>query len=347
MIRPQAILIVVLLLPFQQLGAQSKNQDRNVKIKVPIAWVDEVRNYDFKQNNTTLIKAFESFIHPDSLVGSDAYSHEEGGIFNPFFVDLDGDQKAELIALFGWSESYPTLAVFKQIDHDWFLLYFEPFYMFYNEPELQIANSFSKNKTFYIRWLYERGSGIYCDAYHFYKILNNRVYPCLELINKAHIFGWGLYLNQTVEMDFKFNCVTSDDLFVSYRYNFFPGAVYESDLLWNGHEDISFVKGENGINYQWDTVSNTYRPQVYDRQEALTEEKISCFGAFGNDTLFVRAFDYEIHQTLETGTLEQKTLLQKYLELVKKEHKAVAPAGEMEEKVKIGDLKFYDIKKKE
>jgi hypothetical protein len=317
-----------------------------LKIKVPTEWINKLRNYNYKQNNLTLLTEFEGFIKPDSLAGSKELSHEDGGILNPMFVNLDNDLNDELIGLFGWSEEEPTLAVFKMIGQDWYLLYLESFYMFYNSPELQVANTFSANKTFYIRWLYERGSGIYADGYHFYKLINNKVYPCLQLINDAHILGWGLYLNQEIKMSFKFNCSNDDELWVTYNFNFFPGVVSESDSPWDSHQEISFVKGENGLSYRWDTTTFTYQPQfyTYDR-ENLSELKISCFGAFGNDTLFVRAFDYEINQTLETGTAEQKKLLQKYLDIVKAKGHAVSPTGEMEEKGQVGKLKFFGTKK--
>lgn len=347
MIRPLTILFFFLTLSFRQSVAQTNTTDRNVKIKIPTEWIGKLRNYDYKENNLTLLIQFESFIKPDSLAGSKAFSREDGSILNPMFVNLDSDMNDELIGLFGWNEEEPILAVFKMIGKDWYLLYHEPFYMFYNSPELQVVNNFSANKTFYIRWLYERGSGIYCDAYHFYKLIDNKVYPCLALINRAHILGWGLYLNQMVEMKFKFNCANADELWVTFDYNFFPGAVYESDVSWEGHEEISFVKGDYGLSYRWDTTTFTYRPHFYNSPDDLTEEKISCFGAFGNDTLFVRAFDYEIEQTLEKGTAEQKKLLQKYLDIVKSDQKAVAPTGEMEEKAKIGGLRFYGTKQKE
>lgn len=339
------LILIIFFLICGQVFSQTQHSDRNVKIKVPTEWINKLRNYDYKQDNLTLLTQFESFIIPDSLAGSNAFSQEGGGILNPMFVNLDNDANDELIGLFGWSEEEPTLAVFKMIGKDWYLLYLEPFYMFYNAPELQVANNFSANKTFYIRWLYERGSGIYCDAYQFYKLIDNKVYPCLALINRAHIFGWGMYLNQMIEMNFKFNSANADELWVTYDYNFFPGAVYESDVPWEGHEEISFVKGDNGISYRWDTTTFTYRPQTYNSPEDLTEEKISCFGAFDNDTLFVKAFDYEIKQTLEKGTSEQKKLLQKYLDIVKIEQHAVSPTGEMEDKGQVGKLKFYGTKK--
>lgn len=339
------ILLFFLLLISSNVGAQNAS-DKN-KIKVPSEWIGKLRNYDYKQNNLTLLTEFESFIKPDSLEGSQLYSSEVGGMLYPMFVNLDNDEADELIGLFGWSEEYPTLAVFKLIGVDWYIIHLEPFYMFYSSPELQVANNFSVNKLFYIRWLYERGAGVYCDAYHFYKVINNEVYPCLTLINRAYILGWGLYLNQEVEMKFSLNSVSADELWVKYNYNFFPGAVYLDDMPWEDHEEISFVKGEKGLTYYWDSTTYTYQPRIYNSPDDLNKEKIACFGAFGNDTLFVKAFDNETKQTLNNGTSEQKMLLQKYLDIVEFEHKAIAPTGELEEKTKIGGLKFYGTKQKE
>lgn len=346
MSRHKIIIALVLVLTYTQAFSQSQNQDRNVKIKVPIEWIEKLRQYDYKHSNLTILKEFEEFIKPDSLVGSKESEHEDGGILNPMSVNLDNEQTEELIGLFGWSESNPTLAVFKLIDNSWYLIYTEPFYSFYYEPELQVANNFSANKTFYIRWLYERGSGVYCDAYHFYKLIDNKVVPCLQLINSAHIFGWGLYLNQTVDMKFKFNCATADELWVSYNYNFFPGAVFENDVPWKGHEEISFAKSDDGIEFSWDKKACKYRPSFNNREDGLTADKIACFGAFGNDTLFVRAFDHEIKQILKEGRKDQQKFLKKYLDIVKKKGKAVSPTGVIEEKGQIGGHKFYGTKKK-
>lgn len=319
----------------------------NVKIKIPTEWIEKLFKYDYKNNKKEFLEQFEGYIKPYSLDGSAYLNHPNDWVLNPMFVNLDNDPENEIIGLFGWSQEHPVLAVFKKIDKSWFLLYLEPFFMKYQPPELQVANDFSANKTFYIRRVYDGGSGIYRDAYDFYKIINNRVYPCLELINEARIYGWGLYLNQKVNMKFKFNSANADNLWVTYDYSFFPGAIYDNDVLWGAHEEISFVKGENkGVSYSWDTISNTYQPFIYfdTLKEGLTKDKIACLGAFGNDTLFVKAFKYEIDQTLERGGDEQKTQLQKYLDIVRAKGKAVSPNGELEEKNQQGGTKFYGVK---
>lgn len=299
--------------------AQKENNVGNSRIKISAEWIHQLRNYDYQQDNSSLLRQFEKYISPDSLAGSQENIHT--AFINPMFVDIDNDGNEELIGLLGWNESEPTLFVSKMIENDWYLIYYESFNVYYYSPELQVANNFSANKTFYIRWLYHRGSGIYCDAYHFYKLIDNKVYPCLDLVNSAHVSGWGLYLHQKVEMSFKFNSANADGLWVYYNYSFSPGVVCEDDVSWENHDDISFVKGGNGLNYYWDSTTFSYQPQIYNRQDALTEEKIACFGAFGNDTLFVKAFQYEINETLEKGTAEQKRVLQKYLDIVKSENK--------------------------
>ena len=296
----------------------------------------------------TLIREFEKLISPDTLV-LPYYGNprQEDGILNPIITNLDNDEQEEIIALIGWTENYPMLTVFKQIDKQWYLIFIETFHVHYSSPELNIANVPSKNKTFYIRWLYERGSGIFRDSYHFYKLIDNKVYHCLELVNEAQIFGWGLYLNQQVQSSFKFNSSTADKIWVVYDYNFFPGAVYDTDAPWDAHIDISFVKGEQGVSYQWDSLPHSYKLHFYSQKDDLTDQKIACFGAFGNDSLFAIAFDYELKETLEKGTEKQKKLLAKYFELAKTSSTVPSPTGGLEEKGQVGGLKFYGAKKKE
>jgi hypothetical protein len=315
------------------------------RIKIPAGWIAQVASYSYDgTNREQLLHEFESFIRPDSIHTQREYAHDYG-IFNPLFVNLDEDQQNELIVILGWSEDEPTMAVFKNIDRTWYLVYMEPFNIFYRSPELTIANTYSKNKTFYIRWLYDRGSGVYRDAYHFYKLIDNRVYHCLELINDAHIGGWGLYLNQSVSLDFDFGGEGVDAISAMYDYSFFPGAVDRNDPAWTSDEEMYFVSGHEQVSYLWDDTSYTYKPVFNDYDSGLlTMDKLSCFGAFGNDSLFVEAFDYEIGKTLETGNEMQKKLLKQYLGLVAEYGHAEAPSGKLEEKTEIGGLKFYGPK---
>jgi hypothetical protein len=308
---------IFFLLCWGELFPQNKEFAKHLKVKVPNEWVSRLRTIQTSKEKIKLLEDFEKIIRPDTLVGTSTTAHLDNAILNPLFINLDSDKGEEIIALFGWTEYYPSLVVFKEINDFWHLIYHESFSMFYTSPVLLVANNYSVNKVFYIRNLTDRGSGIYSDELHFYKVINGEVHPCLNLLNRAHIYGWGLNLNQWTKVDFEFNSASADELWVTYNYNFFAGPIAEGDQPWDGHDEVPFVKGENSVMYKWDTLSLSYEPHFYKNlKEGLTAKKIECFRNFGNDTLFVRAFDYEIKQTLTKGTRDQKKFLQKYLSRV-------------------------------
>jgi hypothetical protein len=342
------ISLSLLLASCKQPKKAAPKQGFHTDIFIPSAWIDKVKNYDYKQNNAPLLKEFDSFLKPDSLFVpsfQENLDKTKAGILNPIFTDLDGDGNNELLCTIGWIEEHPSMAVFKKIGADWHLLYLEDYYMFYNSPDMYIANNYAKNKTFYFRRVYQRGSGVYADGYSFYKLINNKVYPCLELVNKAYIVGWGLYINQKVSMTLNFTEYEGDALWVKYDYLFFPGPINENDADWDSNEDLQLIKGENSVLYEWNNEKSIYKLDVKPNKneyDVLNAEKIACFGAFGNDSLFVKAFDPEIKQTLQTGTAMQKKILKRYLDILK--HDKIAATQKLEEKTQVGGTKFYGPK---
>jgi hypothetical protein len=318
------------------------------RISIPAWWIEKVKHFNFTGDDTTLLRQFDGFFMPDTLSNPHAQHIDPGygRVFNVLAADLDGDTSNELICLLGWDITSPDLCVFKQIQGCWRLIYRERIDTFYGSPTLYVANCFSKNKTFYLRRVNEHGSGIYIDGYSFYKLIDNKVYRCLDLVNDAHIYGWGLYLNQAVKMNFEFSGDQDDAVDVDYVYNFFPGSIYKSDCPWCAHEDIPLIKGDNNVFYEWDNKQHIYKltiPPYNNSAEDLTAQKIACFGNFGNDTLFVSAFRDQIDQTLKTGNPRQKKILKKYLALVKRDNKAIAM--EQEKKTVAGGTSFYGPKK--
>jgi hypothetical protein len=332
----------------------SKNEHDNQKnnkingIKIPSWWIEKASHFNYTRDNIALLRQFNSFVKPDTLFNPHA-EHVDPGygrVFNILFTDLDGETGDEMIGLLGWDYSSPDLCVFKQLKGDWYLVYREEIDTFYGSPTLYVANCFSKNKTFYLKRVYDHGSGVYIDGYSFYKLINNKVYKCLDIINDAHIYGWGLYMNQAVKTSFEFSGDENDEVYVDYVYNFFPGAVNKGDCSWCANEDIPLVKGDDNVPYIWDNKLHIYKlsiPSYNDRPENLTERKIACFGAFGNDTLFVDAFRNQIDETLKTGTPQQKKILKKYLTLVKRDKKA--KTEELIKTTEAGGTSFYRSKK--
>jgi len=334
------------MFPFFSAYAQNKEipVDYNVNIKIPSEWIEKVRHFNYTRNDSTLLHEFESFLAPDTLANPHAEHIDPGygRVLNPMFVNLDGDTSNELISLIGWDITCPYLCVFKEKQGSWYLIYKEEVDTFYDTPTLAVANCFSKNKTFYLKRVYEHGSGIYIDGYSFYKLIDNKVYRCLDLVNDAHIYGWGLYMNQAVTMSFEFSGDNSDGVFVEYNYDFFPGSIKKGNCSWCVNDNIPLIKDNASVNYTWDNKQLVYKldiPSYQNSIDDLTAAKISCFGAFGNDTLFVSAFEDQIKEVLKTGTKEQKKILNKYLKIVSKNGKAVTE--EMQETNQAGGTTFY------
>jgi hypothetical protein len=308
---------------------QSENKDGyNVKIIMPIQWINKVFEFDYSNDSNNLASEFAEIISIYNMIDEtnttqhNLYRDEDTmpWYINCMITDIDEEPGPEITAIFGLPlETYQALLVFKKIGKNWYLLYYEPFYMHYNPPELYIANNYSPNKVFFIRQLHGRGSGIFQDAYHFYKLIDGKVYPCLVLLNESRIYGWGLILNQDINTNFKFYASDSDKLWVTYNYNFFAGPVYENDVPWEAHTEISFVKGKDATGYTWDNEEKKYIPNFYTYSpDDLTEEKIMCFWTFGDDELFIKAFDFEIRKTLEKGTKAEKKILQWYIDNIKR-----------------------------
>ena len=340
--------LALLLWPCCAAYAQNSRKDTtnyNVHIKIPSAWIEKVRHFRYDRRDPQLLQEFKKLIDPKFWDTNDGRKNdsEEGCVFNPMFVNLDGAVTDELICFLGWDDTHPYLTVFKKIKGGWYLLYLEGIDTFYEVPPVLVAGGFSKNKVFYFSHVDDHGSGIYVSNYSFYKLINNRVYKCLSIVDDAHIYGWGLFLNQKVKTSFQFGGIR-DDINVSYIYNFFPGAVREGDCPWCSNEDIPLVSGDNNIFYEWDDKRKKYKlsPLADNDPDNLTAQKIACFGDFGNDKLFVKAFRKEIDEKMKEGTPEQKKLLKQYLALVEKNGKALTE--ELEEKSSTGQTKFYGPK---
>lgn len=340
--------LALLLWPCFAAYAQNGDKDTtnyNVHIKIPTAWIEKAKHFDYTRDSTQLLLEFEKMVSPRSLRANDGRENdrEDRCIFNPMFVNLDGAGTNELVCFLGWDETFPYLTVFKQIDGDWYLLYLEGIHTFYDVPAISTAGNFSKNKVFYFSHVDNHGSGIYAASYSFYKLVNNKIYKCLSVLDEAHIYGWGLFMNQAVETKIGFSGAR-DDINIYYKFNFFPGAVKDGDCPLCANEDMPLVKGGHNVFYEWDDEGKKYKlsSPAYPDPGDLTAQKIACFGNFGNDTLFVKAFQWEISQTLKKGTLQQKKILRQYLALVKNNKQAVTQ--ELEEKGHAGQTTFYGPK---
>lgn len=341
--------LIALIIVLFMVSCKGKNSPQKETVnanwkRIPDSWIKKAMHFGYKKPDTTLISEFTKFIKPDTLFNPHTvHVHSDyGPVFNSIYADLDGDGSNEILCLQGWDVYSPYLCVFKERNNNWYLIYMEEVDTFYSSPTLYIANNYSRNKTFYLRRVYDHGSGVYIDGYSFYKLTDNHVYKCLDIVNDAHIYGWGLYMNQSVKSTFEFSGDSRDDISVNYSYNFFPGSIYQTDCSWCAHEDISLIAGENNVDYIYDNRVHKYKldiPKYNNKADDLTAEKIACFADFGNDSLFIKAFRSHIDTVLKTGTLTQKKILRKYLSLVDKNK--TAKTHRLEVKTRVGGTVFY------
>ena len=305
----------------EQLAAKTEIIDGyNTRIIMPAQWINDVCEFDYSNNSKDLAKEFVNIIAPYNLIEErfttryEVFQYEDAAqwYINCLIASIDEEPGPEITAILGMTdEVYQALLVFKKIESDWYLIYFEPFFMKYAPPVLFIANNYGQNKTIFLSQVHKTGTGVFQDAFHFYKLIDGAVYNCLEIVNESRISGCQLPLEQDIKAVFEFHGNTTDEIWVTYDYHFFAGK----DELLNGESDITFVKAVHPINYIWDSDEKKYKPDNKgDNPNTLADEKIMCFWEFGNDELFINAFDYEIKTILEKSAEGEKIALKRYLE---------------------------------
>lgn len=294
---------------------------------VPAAWIEELRRYQYQADNLSILQGFERIIAPDTLDGTydlphevDSTDPESGGLLGFMFANLDVDPATELIGVFGYHSHDPMLAVFKEIDHSWRLLYTEPFHTHDVPAVLQVGNTFSAHKPFYIRAVLGWGSGVYYGQYRFYKLIDNKVYPCLQLVERSYDEGWET--SREVITRLQFSATDADELRVTYAYRFAPTHRLLPRRVGNDEHLPAFVEDDRGIGYHWNAAARRYEPDMpYTVPETgamqdsaeLNAAKLAYLADTGSDSLFLRAFGYELRQLRREGSPPQKQLLQKYL----------------------------------
>lgn len=303
-------------------SVSNNNEPINVKWKkIPDNWIKNATQLANQKSDTMLLHEFAKIIKLDT-VGNSPSDSGRYAVFNSLHVDLDGDGTDEFLCLQGWDFTSPYLCVFKQFNDSWYLIYIERIETFFKSPALYVANNYSKNKTFYVRQSYDHASGVDMDGYRFYKLIDNKVYKCLDILDGAYATV-GRRIGQAVKSSFEFKGNSEDDLAVFYSYNFFPLDIFER------HSVFSLIGGQDVVNYVYNSKEHRYKLNIPLKSNNtvadLTADKISCFANFASDSLFVKAYRGQIDDVIKTGTPQQKKLLREYLSLVNKDKAIFEP----------------------
>lgn len=312
---------------------------------IPNSLIEKIKRFNGEDSLLNEINRLAFQIIRDSMFNKD----HTFGVLSPFFVDLDGDMKNEIICLFGiWHEN-PTLGLFKEDNKNWKCLFFEDFHHHYEGVNVSIVNNPGKEKVVLVKELEARGSGLYKEVSHFFKLIDEQFIHCLRIVSDSRINGWGLYLNQEIYSDFSFsNYNGSDKIWVRYKFRYYPGPIFEKDVSWTSHPEINIIQGTEGVGYIWNQEAKKYEPEFSSKDDVeIIKKRLIAFDEFGNDTIIVEAFKEEFELELRKGSTQQKEIIEKYIKLVEQDRKASVPSGELEQVGETeGGMKFYKVNKK-
>jgi hypothetical protein len=304
--------------------------------------VEKIRSFDREDSLRDEINREVYKIVMDSVLEDDHLFL----ILNPMFIDLDSDGNSELVSLFGEFQQGCHLGIFTKQEDGWKCIFFEEFHHHYEGVNFSIVNSGAKEKLIVIKDLELRGSGVYKEVAHFFKLIDGEIIHCLRLLTDSRIHGWGLYLNQELKTRYDFSTYYGrDELEVVFAFSYFPGAIFEGDAPWDSHQEIVLIEKNEQVSFTWDNESKKYEPEYKKEHEyyGLSEKQYLALDEFGNDTLIIEAFRGELEKILGEKD-ERKAIVKRYFEMVEKDKKATVPSGGIEKFGETkGGLKFYGI----
>jgi hypothetical protein len=278
----------------------------------PTKLVEQLIHYNEKSDKQKIVKQIYKELFPDSI--SSQYGYLE---LQPHVIDLDGDSSPEILALVGLTMEDAQIFLLKFFDGNWNLIFSRGVYRKYTYPELHIANLHSQNKLFYSTETMGSGTGVYAEQYHFFKLIGRNVTTCLENIHEAHLDVWGLVINQEVNAYVSFpKC--GDEIDIRYKYCFYTYPSFNIQCKGKDSDKLIVFNGDETVRYCWDSLGQKYQPKIDEKCNRLDEKKIGCFGAFGDDSLFVSAFGRDIEKKIKTGPAKVAKMLSNYLDEFKK-----------------------------
>ncbi|MDX1908773.1 MAG: hypothetical protein SF053_17180 [Bacteroidia bacterium] len=322
-LRPLCLLLAGWLLPLGMYAQADEKPFGTVQYALPDSFMTCLRT---GQMGDSLLTWF------NSLTG---YSLD--GAYRVLVADLDDDPDLEAAALLGGDPmfAYTHLGIIDQQDGQWVLVYLVPVSHHYDGVVVHLIDC-PAQRLICLRLVDERGSGVFMDAWYGFRLIDGTVHPCMRVLHKSQIYGWGLSLNQQILGDFE---CSGDWLQVTYTYHFFPGSVLEGDVSWESHDELAFARGEAYYYLVWDSAAYEYRPE-FDKA-AMTAAQWMAMETFGADSAFVAGFGEELAEIQQKGTPQMRKIVTQYLRQVQATGKAVPPSGEVIQQGAAGDLRFY------
>ncbi len=291
------LIIAILSLAGAAPGAEKKDP------AVDARWLERALHYDYESDAGPLVKEFAQ-AHPSEALSADA-KLDDGAYLNIMTANLDEDPEPEHLLFIGPDSAHTMLYVISRRGGQWKIIFGEYVDLFNEDPELYIINQHSRNKLFYIRTLYERGSGVWLFTWRFYRIVRGTVYNVLEIVQDSNLALEASNLYQHADTIVR---GSSDGVFVTYRYRFAPSMQLLISLGlakdYSNERKVDLIDDEENVLYTWNEASRKLVPSLEDSK--LSEAKIQCFSKLGDEYLFAKAFEKELREIAKSGTADQK-----------------------------------------
>lgn len=318
----------MLLLPFN-ISSEEKNETLDINrffepskhIIIPNEMIEKIRAFNGEQGLANEINSSIYRIVKDSL---SEYQYFE--IMNPMFVNLDTDKEIELVCLFGLEKGYASLGIFDLTKAGWACVFFQDFNHHYDGVNFSIANNPSKEKIITINDLEVRGTGIFKEAIHFFKLIDGDVKHVLRLVSHSHVYGWGLNLNRSSSTKYYISSLNGrDHISVTYDYYYYPSHKLYKNL--NIGKSNSLINGQKSLAYKWDSLQLIYQPKFSDEDYSLTSLQLKAIEEFENDTIVYSAFKKDFEDLLLGSDTLRKFFVNNYLEAIGKKEIQKKPEG--------------------
>lgn len=278
--------------------------DKNVVISDELA--SRILTYKSSENSSPIVKELIKVLKADTLL--DADNLVESPYLDCLYCNIDEDINPEMLIIVGTGFQNNIMLIIKQIGSKWNLIYALPIYSKYNDTEIHLVSGISPNRLFYFEETLGSGTGYFNSEYHFFRLLNGKIYNCLNLTGRYHS-GFGSLFD--TDIDFSNIIYFDNNLAVSYNYDFTINEYYSGRQLKSSFKQ-SLVKGYETFLFNWDSDKKFYLLNTTDDSEN-SSDKFKLFQDPENDTLFCEAFKEEIGEIKKNGSKLEKKLLKSLL----------------------------------
>ena len=295
----------IILLFLTLLSLTTIAQNDNIGRLVSSNWIKRVIERD---NKSELINEFGKQFPSKAISTNPTENNNENSYLNLTKINLDNDIDDEYLIFIG-SDYANTM--FYVVDNDYKIIYEEYLWLHNEYPQLKIYNSIDQHKLFSFKFLHDRGSGHWLFTNKICRIELGKVYLVLEFVEDSN----DTFNHKGINGRIKSENVEEygGQIFFDYSYELYP----HSDVLDNLNiQDESFIlikKEKEVVIYSYDETTK----KLVKNENTITSEMEKYFFEPGNDSLFLKAFSKDLDKILETGTLNEKRVVE-YLRKSKK-----------------------------